>query len=155
MAHRVPHSIREILDSRRGTGDWHQEPDQVERAAETTAKPIDQLNDTDFQAAYEQHLRTLNVAFEQFGPYAVERFRRLIHAACPQAVKVRFGCDEWENGTFLVIEEVLDADGNELLADDGALRDHLTMDETITASLSELTLVFGPDLPELEFPQGP
>jgi hypothetical protein len=77
----------------------------------TDTENLGELTDEAIADAYDRHAKIVADAATEFGLYAQERFRRLMVGYYPDASKVTFSTDTWENGVFLTIDEIVGADG--------------------------------------------
>ena len=106
----------------------------------TTAN-IRNLTDTQLTAAYKRGTATIRKATDTWGPVVIERFRRAVLAVFPEAARVSFSSDTWDNGVFLTVENIVDVSGRPVSDDPGG---ELAIDDVL-ADLTDVWGVYAPD----------
>jgi hypothetical protein len=101
------------------------------------------LTDTELVAVYERGGAAIRKASKAWEPVVVESFRRAVLAVFPDAARVSFSSDTWDNGVFLTVENIVDASGS-------SVSDDPSSDLDIDALLADLTDVWDVYAPDFE-----
>ena len=102
---------------------------------------IRNLTNTQLTGTYEHGAAAVRRVAKAWEPVVIERFRRAVLSVFPEAARVSFSSDTWDNGIFLTIENIVDASGNPVSDD---LAGELAIDGVL-ADLTDIWGVYAPD----------